>query len=267
MHDEEPILKVSNLVVTPNSDDSVKLVNNVSFEVKAGERLAIVGESGSGKSLTCFTVMGLLDPSLSVAGGEIEWQGKNMLAMTNTQRRNLLNTDLSMVYQEPLTALNPLMRIGKQVREGVPGVTEKDVLRILEEVGLSDSERVSKAMPHELSGGMRQRAMIAMAMIKQPKLLIADEPTTALDVTFEYQVLKLMYELTEEMNTSLLFVTHDLGVVARLADRVLVMYLGEIVEEGETTEILNNPQHPYTKKLLMASSLVNARNLVLEEES
>jgi len=158
------------------------------------------------------------------------------------------------------------MNLGRQIREGVPGVRDEDVIRILSEVGMRDPQRVAKAMPHELSGGMRQRAMIAMAMIKQPRLLIADEPTTALDVTIEYQVLKLMYELTNRMNTALLFVTHDLGVVARLADRVLVMYFGEVVEEGETAEVLSAPKHEYTKRLLAASSLATARTLVLEEE-
>ncbi len=263
---QTPLLRVEDLVVTPKNDPSLKLVNNVSFQVAPGERVAIVGESGSGKSLTCFSVMGLLDPALQVAGGDVRWEERSMLGMSPAEHRKLLRSQLSMVYQEPLTALNPLMNLGRQIREGVPGVRDEDVLRILSEVGMRDPQRVAKAMPHELSGGMRQRAMIAMAMIKQPRLLIADEPTTALDVTIEYQVLKLMYELTHRMNTALLFVTHDLGVVARLADRVLVMYLGEVVEEGDTAEILNAPTHPYTKRLLAASSLATARTLVLEEE-
>ena len=263
---QEHLLRVDNLVVTPKSDPSLKLVNNVSFHIEPGERVAIVGESGSGKSLTCFSIMGLLDPALSVASGDIQWEGRSTLGMSPADHLKMLRTELSMVYQEPLTALNPLMNLGRQIREGVSGVRDEDVLRILSEVGMHDPRRVAKAMPHELSGGMRQRAMIAMAMVKQPRLLIADEPTTALDVTIEYQVLKLMYELTHRMNTSLLFVTHDLGVVARLADRVLVMYLGEIVEEGETAEVLSAPTHPYTKRLLAASSLATARTLVLEEE-
>ncbi|WP_144794829.1 ABC transporter ATP-binding protein [Microbacterium paludicola] len=263
---QTPLLSVDNLVVTPRNDPSLRLVNDVSFQIRPGERVALVGESGSGKSLTCFSVMGLLDPALEVTGGDIVWQGRSTVGMTPAEHRRLLRTELSMVYQEPLTALNPLMNLGRQIREGVPGVRDEDVLRILSEVGMRDPQRVAKAMPHELSGGMRQRAMIAMAMIKQPRLLIADEPTTALDVTIEYQVLKLMYELTHRMNTALLFVTHDLGVVARLADRVLVMYLGEVVEEGETADVLSAPVHPYTKRLLAASSLATARTLVLEEE-
>lgn len=261
-----PLLRVDNLVVTPKNDPSLKLVNNISFQVAPGERVAIVGESGSGKSLSCFSIMGLLDPALRIASGDIQWEGRSTLSMSPAEHRELLRTQLSMVYQEPLTALNPLMNLGRQIREGIPGVRDEDVLRILSEVGMRDPRRVAKAMPHELSGGMRQRAMIAMAMIKQPRMLIADEPTTALDVTIEYQVLKLMYEMTHRMDTALLFVTHDLGVVARLADRVLVMYLGEVVEEGETAEVLGAPTHQYTKRLLAASSLATARTLVLEEE-
>ena len=263
---QKPLLRVESLVVTPKNDPTLRLVNNVSFQIDPGERVAIVGESGSGKSLTCFSVMGLLDPALQVTAGDIQWEGRSTFGMSQAERRSLLRTQLSMVYQEPLTALNPLMKIGRQIREGIPGVRDADVLRILTAVGMRDPQRVAKAMPHELSGGMRQRAMIAMAMIKEPRLLIADEPTTALDVTIEYQVLKLMYELTHQMNTALLFVTHDLGVVARLADRVLVMYLGEVVEEGTTADVLRAPSHPYTKRLLAASSLATARTLVLEEE-
>jgi peptide/nickel transport system ATP-binding protein len=171
-----------------------------------------------------------------------------------------------MVYQEPLTALNPLMSVGRQIREGGTEVSTKDVLEILEAVGLRNPRRVARSMPHELSGGMRQRAMIAMAMVKSPSLLIADEPTTALDVTIEFQVLKMMYELTRRMSTALLFVTHDLGVVARLADRVIVMYGGGIVEEGYTADVLETPRHEYTKKLLAASSLATARKLVLDPQ-
>lgn len=259
-----PLLSVQNLVVAPKKHPELKLVNDVSFTISEGERLAIVGESGSGKSLTCFSVMGLLDPALSIMSGDIQWEGQSLLGQSTAEHRRLLRTDLSMVYQEPLTALNPLMKIGRQIREGLPNVSDADVLRILEEVGIRDPQRVAKSMPHELSGGMRQRAMIAMAMVKNPRLLIADEPTTALDVTIEYQVLKLMYELTERLRTALLFVTHDLGVVARLADRVLVMYLGEVVEEGLTADVLSNPQHEYTKRLLGASTLATARTLVLD---
>lgn len=262
----QPLLSVDSLSISPRATREQRLVKDVSFEVLAGERVAIVGESGSGKSLTCFSIMGLLDRSLEVSGGDIRWEGQSTLTMSAGQKRRLLRTDLSMVYQEPLTALNPLMPIGKQIREGVAGIKEKDVLRILEEVGMRDPGRVARSMPHELSGGMRQRAMIAMAMIKDPRLLIADEPTTALDVTIEYQVLELMYEMTEKFHTALLFVTHDLGVVARLADRVIVMYHGEIVEVGATADILTRPGHAYTKRLLDASSLATARTLVLSEE-
>lgn len=209
------LLEVDNLIINPKQNSDTKLVNGVSFGVSAGERVAIVGESGSGKSLTCFSIMGLLDSSLEVADGDIRWEGSSVLTMSGGEHRKLLRTQLAMVYQEPLTALNPLMTIERQIREGVPNAKMRDVLRILEEVGMRDPERVAKAMPHELSGGMRQRAMIAMAMIKNPRLLIADEPTTALDVTIEYQVLKLMYELTHRMNTALLFVTHDLALIHR----------------------------------------------------
>lgn len=264
---QTPLLRVEDLVVTPKNDPSLALVNNVSFDIHPGERVAIVGESGSGKSLTCFSIMGLLDSALQVTSGDIRWEGRSTLSMSPAEHRKLLRTQLSMVYQEPLTALNPLMPLGRQIREGVPGIRDEDVLRILDEVGMRDPRRVARAMPHELSGGMRQRAMIAMAMIRQPRLLIADEPTTALDVTIEYQVLRLMYEMTERMSTALLFVTHDLGVVARLADRVIVMYLGEVVEEGETAQVLSSPAHPYTQRLLAASSLATARTLVLEEEN
>lgn len=265
LNNTQALLSVDSLSVSPRANPENRLVNDVSFEVLAGERVAIVGESGSGKSLTCFSIMGLLDRSLRISGGDIRWEGKSTLTMSPSLRRRLLRTDLSMVYQEPLTALNPLMPIGRQIREGVAGVKERDVLKILEEVGMRDPSRVARSMPHELSGGMRQRAMIAMAMIKDPRLLIADEPTTALDVTIEYQVLELMYEMTEKFKTALLFVTHDLGVVARLADRVIVMYHGEIVEEGPTATILTKPTHAYTQRLLDASSLATARTLVLSE--
>ncbi|MGI6879597.1 ABC transporter ATP-binding protein [Microbacterium sp. gxy059] len=264
--EKTPLLSVRNLVIGPKRNPDLRLVDDVSFTVDSGERVAIVGESGSGKSLTCFSVMGLLDPTLQVMGGDIRWEGDSVLGMSGAQHRRLLRTEMSMVYQEPLTALNPLMPIGRQIREGVPRVRDADVIRILEQVGMRDPARVVRAMPHELSGGMRQRAMIAMAMIRKPRLLIADEPTTALDVTIEYQVLKLMYDLTHEMDTALLFVTHDLGVVARLADRVIVMYRGEIVEEGETAAVLQTPEHPYTKRLLAASSVATARTLVLTED-
>ncbi|MFT4211936.1 MAG: ABC transporter ATP-binding protein [Microbacterium sp.] len=261
-----PLLVVDDLCVSTVDAPDTPIVRNVSFSMDAGDRVAIVGESGSGKSLTCFSILGLLDPGLRVSGGDIRWDGVSMVRMSAQKRRRVLRTDLSIVYQEPLTALNPLMPISRQIREGGTSVSQRDVLDILHEVGIRDPERVARAIPHELSGGMRQRAMIAMAMVKSPRLLIADEPTTALDVTIEYQVLRMMFDLTHRRGTALLFVTHDLGVVARLAQRVIVMYRGQVVEEGSTATVLRAPQHEYTRRLLAASSLATARTLVLEDE-
>nr|WP_068129098.1 ABC transporter ATP-binding protein [Nosocomiicoccus ampullae] len=256
---KEPILKVKDLKVNFKTyAGKVQAVRNVSFDIKQGETLAIVGESGSGKSVTSQAIMQLLPvPPAIYEGGEIMFGDTDLLTLSDKQMEKIRGNDISMIFQDPMTSLNPTMKIGKQITEVMlkhQKISKSDANRraieLLELVGIKDPERGVKQYPHEFSGGMRQRVVIAIALAANPKLLIADEPTTALDVTIQAQILEVMKRVQKEFDTSIIFITHDLGVVANVADRVAVMYAGEIVEIGTVDDIFYNPQHPYTWGLL-----------------
>ncbi|WP_042477261.1 ABC transporter ATP-binding protein [Bacillus ndiopicus] len=253
-----PILDIKDLRVRFKTEDGfVPTVNGVTFHVNEGETLAIVGESGSGKSVTSLAVMGILPPNGEVYDGEMTFRERDLLKISKKEYRALRGNEISMIFQEPMTALNPVFTIGYQLRETLilhqqltKEAAHKKGIEMLELVGIPDAEKVMSRFPHQLSGGMRQRVMIAMALSCNPKLLIADEPTTALDVTIQAQILTLMKNLKEKSNTSILIITHDLGVVAEVADRVIVMYAGEVVEEAPVFELFENPKHPYTHGLM-----------------
>ncbi len=258
MADKKPVLEVRNLsVALPTGADRIHAVEKVSFTVNPGEIVCLVGESGSGKSVIAFTVMGLLAKALKPTSGEILLEGENVLAADETRLRELRCTRMSMIFQEPMTALNPVMTCGLQIDEVLETHTKLDaaerkakIIAILSRVKLPEPERVYASYPHQLSGGQRQRIMIAMALVLDPVLLIADEPTTALDVTTQAEILKLIAELQEGQGTGVLFITHDFGVVAEIAHRVAVLRWGELVEMGPTEQILARPQQPYTKMLI-----------------
>ncbi len=252
------ILDVKNLCVRFKTEDGfVSTVNGVTFGMKEGETLAIVGESGSGKSVTSLALMGILPQNGEVYDGEMLFENKNLRTLSKKEYRAIRGNKMSMIFQEPMTALNPVFTIGYQLKETLivhnqisKEAAQKKGIEMLELVGIPDAEKSMGRFPHQLSGGMRQRVMIAMALSCNPKLLIADEPTTALDVTIQAQILTLMRNLKEESNTSILMITHDLGVVAEVADRVIVMYAGEVVEEAPVHELFENPLHPYTRGLM-----------------
>ena len=235
-------------------------VRGVTLEVRAGEAVGVVGESGSGKSALALSVMGLL-PETAEVTGEILWGGKNLLGAEERELRGMRGRDVAMIFQEPMTALNPVMKVGEQVAEAIRAHAPKigraalreRVVAALREVAMEDPERRVRDYPHQFSGGQRQRILTAMAIANKPKLLIADEPTTALDVTVQAQVLELLAELRRRHGLAMLFISHDLAVVARVAERVVVMRAGEIVEQGPTDEVLRRPQHAYTRQLLAAS--------------
>jgi peptide/nickel transport system ATP-binding protein len=258
MPDKKPVLEVRNLsVALPGGADRVHAVEKVSFTVNPGEIVCLVGESGSGKSVIAFTVMGLLAKALKPVSGEILLEGENVLAAGEARLRELRCTRMSMIFQEPMTALNPVMTCGQQIDEVLDTHTKLDaaarkakIIAILKRVKLPEPERIYASYPHQLSGGQRQRIMIAMALVLDPVLLIADEPTTALDVTTQAEILKLIAELQEGQGTGVLFITHDFGVVAEIAHRVAVLRWGELVEMGATEQILSRPQHSYTKMLI-----------------
>jgi peptide/nickel transport system ATP-binding protein len=248
------ILKIEGLNVTPKKDPSRILVKNVALTLSQGKTTCIVGESGSGKSLTALTIMGLLSKQLN-ANGSVIFQGQDISKLNNQAMQKIRGAKIGMIFQEPMTSLNPVLTVGYQIGEpltahlGLKGDELKTrVAALLTQVGIPP-ERAS-SYPDELSGGQRQRVMIAMSIACEPALLIADEPTTALDVTVQAQVLKLLDELKTRMNMAMLFITHDFGVVADIADDVIVMFRGEIVETGTRDQVLNHPQHPYTKALL-----------------
>ncbi|GGJ19004.1 ABC transporter ATP-binding protein [Neoroseomonas lacus] len=243
----------------PRGADRSNAIENVSLSVASGEILCVVGESGSGKSVTASAVMGLLAPGLAIAGGGMALSGEDLCALSPEAWRGVRGRRIAMVFQEPMTALNPLMNVGAQIGEmwrvhlGLDAAESRSrALAALREVNLPDPEGALRAFPHELSGGQRQRVMIAMALALEPEVLICDEPTTALDVTTQAQVLALIKDLQKRHGTAVLFITHDFGVVAEIADRVAVMRLGHVVEEGTAREVLTNPQHDYTRALLAA---------------
>jgi len=255
----EPVLELKNLSIgLPKGGDRANAVSDVSLTVAPGEIVCLVGESGSGKSVIAFSTMGLLPKALPVRpGSRIALQGEDLVNVSEDRLRELRCTRMGMIFQEPMTALNPVMRCGAQIDEVLaehtplaPAERRKRILEMIEQVHLPDPERMYQSFPHQLSGGQRQRIMIAMALILGPSLLIADEPTTALDVTTQAQTLKLIKELQTERGTGVLFITHDFGVVAEIADRVAVLKHGELVEMGPTEQLLKNPQHPYTQMLI-----------------
>lgn len=257
--DKKPILSVEHLKTSFFTDDTeIPAVDDISFHIYPGEIVGIVGESGCGKSVTSLSIMKLLpNPPGKIVSGKILLNGEDLVHASEKRMRQIRGKEIAMIFQEPMTSLNPLFTIGHQLMEAVkihyPWPKKKIYERCLEMlklVGLPRVEELMKSYPHELSGGMRQRVMIAMALICDPKVLIADEPTTALDVTIQAQILQLMKELNEKLETAILFITHDLGVVSQLCERVIVMYAGKIVEEGTVKEIFANPKHPYTKGLL-----------------
>ena len=238
-------------------DRAHRLVHDATFHVDAGETVAIVGESGSGKSLSALAVMGLLADELSIAQGTITFEGRDLSDLDDEQMRQLRGSGIAMIFQEPMTSLNPVKSIGKQLTEGMrlnQGYSRRDArdraVALLEEVGVSDAVKRLKQYPHQLSGGMRQRVMIAIALACKPRLILADEPTTALDVTIQAQILSLTARLCHEHNVGLLLITHNLGIVARYAKRVSVMYAGRVVEEASASDLYRSPRHPYTRGLL-----------------
>ncbi|MCI8996537.1 MAG: ABC transporter ATP-binding protein [Lachnospiraceae bacterium] len=236
----------------------VPAVAEVEFHVEEGKVTAIIGESGSGKSVTAMSILNLVSKPGRVVGGEILFQGLNLLTLTKSQLRDVRGRDITMIFQEPMTSLNPVMTCGTQVREVLKihhkGMSreqqDRKVIQLFQRVGIPDPKRRLREYPHQLSGGMRQRVMIAIALACNPKLLIADEPTTALDVTIQAQILELLTKLKEETGMAILLITHDFGVVAQMADEVIVMYAGQVQEQGQVWEVLEDPLHPYTKGLL-----------------
>ena len=268
----ETLLDVNNLVTSfRTADGKLPAVRGVSFSVNKGETLCIVGESGCGKSITTLSVMGLLPDNGEITEGSINFQGEELTNKKEEQLRKYRGNDISMIFQEPMTALNPVFTVGYQIMEPLNlhtnlGKKEKKsrAIELLSQVGLSDPEKVLKKYPHELSGGMRQRVMIAISLACNPSLLIADEPTTALDVTIQAQILDLIDDLKEDLGMGVVMVTHDMGVVAEVADRVMVMYAGHVVETGTVEEIFESPQHPYTKGLLASVPNVDEEDHNLE---
>jgi oligopeptide transport system ATP-binding protein len=260
------LLTVKDLEVTFSLQErKIYAVRNISFFLKEGERLGIVGESGCGKSATAKALIKLL-PSYSCSiSGEIWFKEKNLLLLPEKKMQEIRGKEIGMIFQDPMTSLNPTLKIGKQIAEGYrrhfPKVTQEQALaatlEMLELVGISQTKEVADAYPHTLSGGMRQRAMIALALIAKPKLLLADEPTTSLDVTIQAQILDLMRTVQQKTQTSIILITHDLSVVAGFCDRVLVMYAGKIVEDAPVEKLFSNPQHPYTQKLLKSIPRLN----------
>ncbi|MBR3396177.1 MAG: ABC transporter ATP-binding protein [Firmicutes bacterium] len=253
------LLEVKDLKVsffTPAGE--VKAVDGISYNLGYNEVMGIVGESGSGKSVEAYSIIGLLQKPGKVVGGSITFDGQDLLSFDEEQMRNIRGKDISMIFQNPMTCLNPVYTIGNQLMEALQchddKITKEEAwdraVHMLELVGINNAEKRMTQYPHEHSGGMRQRAMIAMALISEPKLLIADEPTTALDVTIQAQILDVMKDIQKRVNTSIIFITHNLGVVAEVCDKVSVMYAGKIVEQGDVNDIFYNPQHPYTKALL-----------------
>ena len=261
MEENKLLLKVKDLKVsffTPAGE--VKAVDGISYSLGYNEVMGVVGESGSGKSVEAYSIIGLLQNPGRVIGGSIEFEGENLLDYTPEQMRQFRGNKVSMIFQNPMTCLNPVYTIGNQLTEALTchdksiskEAARKKAIEMLELVGINNAEKRMNQYPHEFSGGMRQRAMIAMALICSPKLLIADEPTTALDVTIQAQILELMKDRQRKENTSIIFITHNLGVVAEICDRVSVMYAGRIVEQGKVNDIFYRPEHPYTRRLLQS---------------
>jgi ABC-type dipeptide/oligopeptide/nickel transport system ATPase component len=263
---KKTILRINNLSIFPKINSDLKLVKNISFELPEGKTTCIVGESGSGKSLTALSIIQLLSSQLDLTG-DIFFKNKNLSTITNKEMRSMRGKEISMIFQEPMTSLNPVLTIGFQIEESIlvhnklsKNLSRKRTEYLLELVGI-DPDRYS-SFPDELSGGQRQRVMIAMAMSCDPTLLIADEPTTALDVTVQAQVLKLLNSLKKKKQMTMLFITHDFGVVNDIADEVIVMFKGNIVEQGSVSKVLKNPKHPYTKALMRCVPDIHGRKKI-----
>ncbi|WP_088036168.1 ABC transporter ATP-binding protein [Evansella clarkii] len=254
-------------------DKIIKSVDGVNFTIKNGETVAIVGESGSGKSITSLSIMGLVPkPNGKIVEGSIKFSGDELVGLPEKKMNKIRGNDIAMIFQEPMTSLNPVFPIGNQITEALlhhqnlrKSEAKKRAVELLKLVGFARAEQIIHEYPHQLSGGMRQRVMIAMAMSCDPKLLIADEPTTALDVTVQAQILELMRDVKKKFNSSILLITHDLGVVAEMADRVLVMYGGQVVEETSVDEIFEKPKHPYTSGLLASIPKIEEERKRLEQ--
>lgn len=253
------------------NDGEIPAVDGVSLHVNKGEIVGVVGESGCGKSVTSLSIMQLVpNPPGKIVSGEINFKGENLVNVKNKRMKEIRGNEIAMIFQEPMTSLNPLFTIGNQLIEAIrihekvsKKAAYKKSIELLKLVGLPRADEVINEYPHQLSGGMRQRVMIAMAMSCEPELLIADEPTTALDVTIQAQILELMKKLNKERNTAILLITHDLGVVAEMCDRVIVMYAGQVVEKGTVREVLKDPQHPYTQGLIRSLPKLDEKNETL----
>jgi len=258
MEKAETLIEINNLITSFRiKDEYFPAVDNVSLKLGRNEILAIVGESGCGKSTLATSIIGLHNPNNTKLEGEINFEGRNLLKIGEEEYNKIRGNKIGMIFQDPLSALNPLMRIGDQIEEGMIYHTklskkerEERVLELLNHVGIKNAERIARQFPHELSGGMRQRVIIAIALSCKPEVIIADEPTTALDVTIQAQIIKLIKDLQEEYHFTTVYITHDLGVVANVADKVAVMYAGQIVEYGTVEEVFYDPKHPYTWALL-----------------
>ena len=260
MNQAETLLEIKDLCVEfKTMAGTVRAVDHLSYSLKKGEKLGIVGESGSGKSVSSLAMMQLIpNPPGKVTGGRILYRGNDLVQLSEREMQKIRGNEISMIFQEPMTSLNPVLKVGRQVRETLlvhnPTMSKAEakqrVVEMFQRVGIPEAEKRYDCYPHELSGGLRQRVMIAMAMVCKPKLLIADEPTTALDVTIEAQILRLMKELRDETGMSVLIITHNMGVVAEICDYVYVMYAGKIMEQAETFELFDHTMHPYTKGLL-----------------
>ncbi len=261
MGDLTPLLEVSDLHIgLPRSSGPIHIVDGISLEVAAGERLGVVGESGSGKTMALRAVAGLLPRGVEVLSGSIRYDGQELVGLRGAARRRLMGPEIAMIFQEPMTALNPVQRVVDQIAEGPmrhrgmsPREAREYAVQLMAHTGIPDPSRRAEAYPHELSGGLRQRVVIAMAVSCQPRLLLCDEPTTALDVTVQHQVLSLLESLCDEVGAALMFVTHDLAVINQTCSRLAVMYSGRIVESGLVKNVLHDPRHPYTEGLLASA--------------
>jgi oligopeptide/dipeptide ABC transporter ATP-binding protein len=267
------LLKVRNLQTHfPTRAGLVRAVDGVTFHIDSGELLGVVGESGCGKSITALSIMRLISPPGKIVGGEIIFDGKNLLKLSDAEMRQIRGDDIAMIFQDPMTSLNPVFTVGEQIAEALRlhrklsrKAAREAAIQAMREVSIPDPARRVDDYPHQLSGGMRQRVMIAMALACDPKLLIADEPTTALDVTIQAQILELLDELRRSRELAVLLITHDLGVVAEVADRVAVMYTGRIVEESLVEELFARPKHPYTEGLLRSVPKLTAADVAKKE--
>jgi peptide/nickel transport system ATP-binding protein len=265
MSNEQALLDIQQLKTYFYTENGiVPSVDDVSFQLQKGETVAIVGESGCGKSVTSLSVMGLVSAPGKIVGGKILFEGKDLTKVSNREMRKIRGNEIAMIFQEPLTSLNPVFTVGSQVAEAIilhQNASKEEAklktIELLKKVGIPRAEKVYYSYPHSLSGGMRQRVMIAMALSCNPKLLIADEPTTALDVTIQAQILHLMRELSRDNETAILLITHDLGVVAEMVDRVIVMYAGQVVEQTDVFTLFREPKHPYTQGLLKSTPKIH----------